>query len=186
MVTDEHARTRKRRPTPPLSVNWLKTEAMRHLQRWPASEQRVRRLMWDRVKRAQSFHGGTRSEAAPMIAQAMTELLASKLVDDGRLAVLWVDSLMRRGTSRRMIQQKLRQKGIDGSHISAAIEAYETDDGSDPERATAMAYAKRRRLGCFRQPPDDSYERRQKDLASMARAGFSYGIAQDVLSTEDG
>lgn len=184
-MDEEEGRKRKRRPTPPLTANWLTTEGMRHLQRWPASEQRVRRLMWDRVKRAQSFHGGTKAEAAPLVAQAMESLLKAKLVDDGRLAVLWVDSLMRRGTSRRMIQQKLRLKGIDGAHIKAAMDGYETDDGSDPERTSAAAYAKRRRLGPFRHPYDDSFERKRKDLASMARAGFSYGIAQAVLTPED-
>ena len=184
-MEESEGRKRKRRPTPPLTATWLKTEAMRHLQRWPASEQRVRRLLWDRVKRAQSFHGGTRAEAAPLVDEAMTSLIASKLLDDGRLAVLWVDSLMRRGTSRRMIQQKLRLKGIDVRHIKAALEGYETDDGSDPERTSAAAYAKRRRLGPYRRPVDDSHERRRKDLASMARAGFSYGVAQDVLSAEE-
>jgi len=180
-MAEQTQKPRKRRPTPPLTVNWLVTEAMRHLQRWPASEQRVRRLLWDRVKRAQSFHGGTKSEAAPLVSEAMASLVAQRVLDDGRLAELWVDSLMRRGTSRRMIVQKLRLKGIASDHITAAIEGYESDDGVDPEYASAMAYAKRRRLGVYRKPVDESYERRQKDLASMARAGFAYSVAQDVL-----
>ena len=45
-----------------------------------------------------------------------------------------------------------------------------------------MAYARRRRLGPFRVPYDDSWERRQKDLASMARAGFGFGLAKKILS----
>ena len=184
-MNDESPKKRKRRPTPPLTANWLKTEAMRHLQRWPASEQRVRRLMWDRVKRAQSFHGGTREEAAPLVNEAMADLVQRKVLNDGRLAELWVDSLMRRGTSRRMIVQKLRLKGIDARHINAAIAGYVPDDGSNPEHSSAAAYAKRRRLGPYRRPVDDSYERRQKDLAAMARAGFSYSIAQDVLSGDE-
>ena len=65
---------RKRRPTPPLSVKWLTLEAVRHLERWPASERRIRELLWKRVKRAQSFHGGTREEAAPLVAEAMQAL----------------------------------------------------------------------------------------------------------------
>jgi regulatory protein len=174
-------REKRRRPTPPLTVGWLCGEAVAHLQRWPASERRVRQLLWKRVGRAQSFHGGTKEEAAALVAEAMAKLVAGSLVDDGRFAQLWVVSLRRRGTSGRMIRQKLRDKGVEGHHIEAALEAYEDDEGVDPERASAMAYAKRRRLGCHRHPFDDSRERRSKDLASMGRAGFSYGVAQDVL-----
>ena len=172
---------RKRRPTPPLSVKWLTLAAVRHLERWPSSERRIRELLWKRVKRAQSFHGGTREEAAPLVAESMQALIESGMVDDGRFATLWVSSLRRRGTSPRMIQQKLRNKGVAHEHIQAAISGYEDDDGEDAEMASARAYAKRRRLGPYRQPPDDSRERRRKDLAAMARAGFSYGVASDVL-----
>ena len=116
-----------------------------------------------------------------MVADAMHALLESGMVDDARFAALWVSSLRRRGTSTRMIQQKLRTKGVAHEHIQSALNAYEDDDGEDAELASARAYAKRRRLGSYRQPYDDSRERRQKDLAAMARAGFSYGVASDVL-----
>ena len=172
---------RKRRPTPPLSESWLRTEAIRHLQRWPASEFRVRRLLWQRVKRAQSFHGGTKEEAAPMVEAALASLIKTKMLDDGRFAQLWVDHLRRRGTSTRMIEKKLREKGVASSHISDALSAYEPDDGGDPEAASALAYAMRRRLGPYRRPYDPDPDRRRKDLAAMARAGFSYGVASDTL-----
>ena len=181
MIDDDPPK--KRRPTPPLSVKWLTLEAVRHLERWPSSERRIRELLWKRVKRAQSFHGGTAGEAAPMVNEAMDALIESGMVDDGRFAQLWVSSLRRRGTSSRMIQQKLRTKGVSLEHIQAAMADYEDDDGEDPEKASARAYARRRRLGVYRQPPDDSYERRQKDLAAMARAGFSYSVASDVLES---
>lgn len=172
---------RKRRPTPPLTASWLCTEAMRHLQRWPASERRVRRLMWKRVGRAQGFHGGTKADAAPLVEEAVASLINGGVLDDGRFARLWVVSLRRRGTSARMISKKLREKGVDGHHIQAALADYEDDNGADPERVSAAAYAKRRRLGPYRVPHDDSRERRAKDLASMGRAGFSYGVSKDVL-----
>ena len=175
-------RARKRRKTPPLSVSWLWSEATRHLQRWPASERRIRRLLWKRVGRAQGFHGGTKADAALLVEGAMAKLISTRMVDDDRFSRLWVVSLRRRGTSARMIQQKLRDKGVDGHHIEAALAAYVDDEGGDAEHCSAEAYAKRRRLGHHRNPYDDSRERRSKDLAAMGRAGFSYGVAQEVLS----
>ena len=172
---------RKRRPTPPLTEGWLRAEAIRHLQRWPASAARVRKLLWQRVRRAQSFHGGTQEEAAPLVEAVLKNLIATKMLDDQRFAQLWVDHLRRRGTSTRMIDKKLREKGLDSAVIAHALQAYTPDDGGDPERASASAYARRRRLGPFRQPFDPDPHRRRKDLAAMARAGFSYGLACDVL-----
>ncbi len=172
---------KKRRPTPPLTASWLQAEAVQYLQRWPASEVRVRRLLWKRIKRAQSFHGGTQEEAAPLVEEVMESLRRNRFVDDARYARLWIDSLRRRGTSQRMIFKKLMEKGVAQHEISAALEAHVPEEGGDPEEVSAVAYAKRRRLGPYRVPLDESWERKQKDLASMARAGFSYGIAQSVL-----
>ncbi len=180
-----YKKEKKTRPPPELTVGWLKSEAIRHLQRWPATEQRIRQLLWKRVGRAQGFHGGERADAIPLVEDAITYLKENRLIDDGRFAELWVNSLRRRGTSGRMVHKKLREKGVAPSHVQAAMAAYEDDDGEDPEKASALAYAKRRRLGPFRVPYDESRERRQKDLAAMARAGFSYGVAQDVIEGDN-
>lgn len=181
-----YKKEKKTRPPPELTVGWLKSEAIRHLQRWPATERRIRQLLWKRVRRAQGFHGGERSDAVPLVEETVAYLIEIRLVDDGRFAKLWVNSLRRRGTSGRMIHKKLCEKGVDPSHIQAAMAEYEDDDGVDPEKASAAAYAKRRRLGPYRTPYDESRERRQKDLAAMARAGFSYGVAQDILEGDNG
>lgn len=158
---------------------------MRHLQRWPASESRVRRLLEQRVRRAQSFHGGTKEEAAPLIEAVIAELRESRILDDDAFARLWVDHLRRRGTSQRMIEKKLWEKGVDRLRVSAALADYVPDEGGDPELDSAVAYATRRRLGPYRKPFDPDPVRRRKDLASMARAGFSYGIASKVLSAPE-
>jgi regulatory protein len=53
----------------------------------------------------------------------------------------------------------------------------------DWETAAARKYAQRRRLGPFRTVVDSSWERRQKDLASMARAGFGFDLSKKILET---
>jgi len=116
-----------------------------------------------------------------MVEAALARLIKTQMLDDGRFAQLWVDHLRRRGTSTRMIEKKLREKGVASSHISHALRAYEPDDGGDPEEASALAYAQRRRLGPYRRPYDPDPNRRRKDLAAMARAGFSYGVASAIL-----
>ena len=44
----------------------------------------------------------------------------------------------------------------------------------------AAALARRRRLGPFR-PAKDRKDRRARDLAAMARAGFDYDLAKKVI-----
>ena len=169
---------RKRRPSPPVSESWLWREAQRYLQRYEASEARVRRLLWKRVQRAQSFHGGTRQEAQPFVEAVIQRLLDAGALNDARFAEAWIDTLRRRGNSTRMISHKLRQKGVAQEVIR---ESLRNEDSADAELEAALAYAKRRRLGPYRIPPDDNHPRRQKDLASMGRAGFAFDIARQIL-----
>jgi regulatory protein len=171
---------RKQRPTPPLSANWLRLQAQVYLQRYAASEHRLRQLLWKRVRRAQSFHGGTQEDAAPLVSQVLLELVASGLVNDSRFALEWALTLQKRGTSKRVIRHKLQEKGLAADHIDQALLQLQ-DSGGDWEQEAAQKYARRRRLGCFRSEPDSSWDRRQKDLASMARAGFGFEMAKRVL-----
>ncbi len=53
----------------------------------------------------------------------------------------------------------------------------------EPELAAALACARRRRLGPYRPPPARK-SMRQKDLASLARAGFAYDVARRVVEAE--
>jgi regulatory protein len=47
----------------------------------------------------------------------------------------------------------------------------------------AVAFARRRRLGPFR--VKDREEKKARDLASMARAGFAYALARKVIESTD-
>ncbi|MCA9558512.1 MAG: RecX family transcriptional regulator, partial [Myxococcales bacterium] len=78
---------------------------------------------------------------------------------------------------------KMRQRGLPADLIDAALEAADAEV-EDPDLAAAARYARRRRLGPFR-PAEARAERREKDLAALGRAGFSYAIARRVIDAED-
>ena len=89
----------------------------------------------------------------------------------------------RRGNSSRIIRGKLKQKGLDDGVIDLALVAL-GDGDEDPEQTAAIRFARRRRLGPFslRQPEDGEQEnQREKHLAAMARAGFSYAMAKCII-----
>ncbi|MHA1114431.1 MAG: regulatory protein RecX, partial [Alphaproteobacteria bacterium] len=50
--------------------------------------------------------------------------------------------------------------------------------------AAAIAYARRRRLGPWRVAAARA-ERRERDLAALARAGFNYDLARRVVDAPD-
>ncbi len=132
--------------------------------------------MWRRVRRSAEDHG-EHPEARDFVENVLAEFVKSGALNDIRFAGAWVETLRRRGTSRSMIRSKLFAKGISSQDIDAAL----AEEVGECEQNSAEAYAKRRRLGKHRKPFDDSRERYQKDLASMGRAGFSYGVACEVL-----
>ena len=104
-------------------------------------------------------------------------------LNDANFAETKVSSLRRQGRSRHVIKQKLAIKGISAKLVDAALE--QNADGEDPQEVelkAARALARKRRLGPFRDKPADE-ERKRKDFAVLARAGFSASIVREALST---
>ncbi len=100
-------------------------------------------------------------------------------MDDAAFAAAKVRSLRRRGGSARAIGAKLAAKGVDRETVGAVLAGQE--DGSEDE--AALAYAKRRRLGPFRQSSSRAAAR-ERDLAAMARAGFALSLARRVIDAD--
>jgi len=150
----------------------------------------MRRVLHRRADRALAWHGGDRDAAAALVEQVLAELLAARLLDDARFARAWVDDLDRRGIPRRSMRQRLLSKGVDAALIDDALNARD-QQVVEPELARACAYARRRRLGAARpehRRPDDPAlrrARRDKDVAALCRAGFSVGVALQVIDCPD-
>jgi regulatory protein len=76
------------------------------------------------------------------------------------------------------------EKGLSEDDITYALDALEEETQSENlERDAAIALARRRRLGPWRLP-EKREDMKEKDLAAMARAGFSYDLARDVIEAE--
>lgn len=125
-----------------------------------------------------------------MVEQVLQELLACGLLDDRRLTHAWVESLHRRGVPARAMRARLLARGLDGAFLTEGLERL-GQETAEPELLRACTYAQRRRIGAARadrrRPTDPAGARRQreKDLASLCRAGFSLGIALRVVDSDD-
>lgn len=151
-------------PKPPATPAYLERVALWYLERYAGSEARLRRVLRDRVRRSFAAHGAPGpDEGAQWIDAVVVKLRRLAYIDDEKLTRSRVKTFRARGKSTRAIRSALRQQGIDPALIDAALDA-----GDDLE--AARIYARRRRLASGK-----------KDLAKLARAGFSYDVARRVL-----
>lgn len=187
---DRKARTKRVRN---VTARSLENVATHYLQRFSASSANLRRVLLRRIERARRAEATVAPDAEAAIETIIEKFVRLKLIDDAAYAAGKATALRRRGTSRRTIGGKLRLAGIDGDGIDQAIEAADAetrplmasdDEGPDAELRAALRLAERRRLGPYRAEKERA-ERRQRDLASLARAGFSFDIARKVIDASD-
>jgi regulatory protein len=155
----------------------LESAALRYLERFDCSVARLRKVLGERVTQAARAGAAEADQAPAVVEELLARYQASGLIDDQRFAKNFVDGQRLRGASRRVIEQKLRQRGIPPQIVQELLPQRESVDN---ELAAAHAFAKRRRLGPHRKPETRDAHRR-KDLLAMARAGFDYETAQRVL-----
>lgn len=159
--------------------------ALRYLERFDSSAQNLRRVLRGHVARAARAHAGLDVPAAERLVDELVERYqASGLIDDGRYAESLARGLRMRGASDRGIRYKLRARGVSADVVDAALAAAGCDS-ADPELDAARAFTRRRRLGPYR-PERERAERYQRDLAALARAGFSFDTARRALEIPDG
>jgi regulatory protein len=176
-------RTMSRGSPRPYDAARLERSALRYLERYAASAERLRRVLERRVRRTEADP----AEAAPMIAAVIGRLEALGLLDDRRYAEAKAAALSRRGGSARAIRARLGQAGVAAPLIEAAL-AGRDEDPARAERAAAVAHARRKRLGPFRderRPGHGRAERREHDIAAMARAGFAVALCRAVVDAAD-
>ncbi|WP_375275496.1 RecX family transcriptional regulator [Methylorubrum thiocyanatum] len=189
MITRTVSTRREARPEPPVTAAWLERVATHYLDRYGASSEMLRRVLLRRVERRCRSRDEDPGAQAGLIDETVARAQRAGLVDDARFAAARLRGLRRRGTSTRQAQARLAAKGIDAETIAATLaEEREGAEGAeagepDTEERAARAYARRRRLGPYR-PPGTREANRERDLAAMARAGFSYGLAKSVIGGE--
>lgn len=162
----------------------LKDAALHYLGRYAASTARLRQVMLRRIRRSAQANELDPQPLLDELERVIAMLIRTGLLNDESFAEGRVRSLNRRGGSRRQIAGKLAAAGVAQATTTRALAALE-EDTPDAEFAAAVAYAKRRRLGAYRTQPDETPERRRKDLMAMARAGFALGLARQALAGEE-
>jgi regulatory protein len=162
----------KRKSVKRLSESYLRNSALYYLQRHPTSVSHFIEVMDRKMKRSLRAH--TDQDIAPfqafIKAQLVPEFVRAGFLNDELYAKALADTYRRKGLPERAVAMKLKMKGV---------EAPPPPEDHD-ELAAAHIYAKRKKLGPYAVRARDP----QKDLAALARAGFSYDVCKQVMNSD--
>jgi regulatory protein len=107
---------------------------------------------------------------------ALAKLSDVGYLNDERFAELWIENrLAHRPRGKRMLEQELRQKGIDRQIVDETVAGMDIDD-----RAAALELA-RKRLKSVQSLPLDVQKKKLTGI--LARRGFDYGVIRATLET---
>ena len=109
-----------------------------------------------------------------IIESIILKLEKNKFIDDDRYSSTKILSLSNSGKSKNFIFNYLIKKGVNKTQIQNNLNLMQQDN-DNWELNSAKIFAKKKKL----LEKDQSYE---KNLAKMARAGFSYDICKKILS----
>lgn len=167
----------------------LRRVAEHHLSRHPSSKSNLVRVLTRRVANHVRKNAVPMPDGVPaMIASVVDALVADGFVDDQRLAEAKTRSMRARGKSAVAVKTKLRERGVEATVVAAVLDAETSAGGVERTRLeieleAARTLVRKKKLGPFRKDP--TRETHQKDLAAVARAGFSYDVAKRALSEGD-
>lgn len=186
--TPEHP-PRKRKVPRKVTPSYLMNAAVYYLQRFAASRASLGRVLERKCLRSIAYHGGDMDTCRAWIADVCNTLERQGFLNDRSFAEARARSLAAQGKAGRAIRLTLAQKGVERDVIDAALgrlaeEIGRPEDGN-PDLVAAVIYARKRRLGPWRLDAAVRADKREKDLAALARQGFSPDVAFTVIDAED-
>lgn len=177
---DKTPATRQKQPRK-ISAKYLENAALYYLQRYASSSENLRKVLTRKVQKSCTFHKVEADEFYPVIDKLILRYISSGLLNDTAYAEGRVASLRRQGLSKQGIAAKLQVKGLKRAEIEKALAEVDAEKGENAELQAALTLARKKKIGRFRTKPDADIKLRQKELAAMGRAGFSYETARQAL-----
>lgn len=163
----------------------LENIALYYLERYSSSAANLQKVLMRRVHKSVRHHEDLdREEAREWVDETVEKMKGLGYVNDEAYAEMKSRAFHRQGKPPRAISQALAAKGVDRETTASALETLADERGErDLELSAAITFARKKRLGPHRLA-EDREERKQKDMATLGRNGFSYETARKVLEAE--
>ena len=156
----------------------LENIALFYLERYESSQARLKQVLLRRIAKARRADTDVPEDAPKWVEAVCEKMVHLGYVNDKRYAENVWRSYSAAGKSVRWIVGKLKQAGVAEDVIAQCMDAESDTDSLDLKAARLLVSKKK--LGHYR-PKDQQSAYAQKDLAKLARAGFSYETAQKAL-----
>ncbi len=168
-----------KRPARKPTEERLMKSALHYLDRYGSSRENLRRVLERKVMRVARELDLDPAGFSDMIDRTVERCASSGLVDDRLFAEARIASERRKGRSARRINAVLQAKGIE-----AELAEHLMADEEEGDLAAACIAARKKRFGPWRKGAADA-ERQRKEIASLCRQGFAFGIARKVVEADD-
>ena len=146
--------------------------AVDYLSKYNSSKKNLINVLKRKIFRSE-ISNFEKSKLINFIDNIIINLEKNKIIDDNRYSSTKIMSLSNAGKSKNFIFNYLIKKGIDKLDIQDNLNLIHKDN-KDWELESAKIFVKKKKL----LDKNKSYE---KNLAKMARAGFSYDICKKIL-----
>ena len=146
--------------------------AIYYLSKYSSSKKNLEFILKKKIRRL-SDEKKIRFQLYNEIQIIIEKLEKLNLINDQIFVESKIQSLQYQAKSKNFITQYLLKKGIDKQLIDKQITLF-YENNKNLEKENALKFAKKRNL----LNNDQDY---QKKLSKMARAGFSYDIAKEIL-----
>ncbi len=175
----------KRKRPKKITASYLYNSGLAYLQRFPTSVSHFRKVMGRKIDNSCKEHPEQeKTVCAALLEDTITEFMRIGLLDDQAYLQGMIHSLQRRGLSRQALFFKLQQKGFGQSEIQEKMATLNPEaNPEDNEYVAALRFLRKKRKGGFAALDKTDETDNRKTLAAMARAGFSYHMAQKALET---
>ncbi|MBO0334952.1 RecX family transcriptional regulator [Sneathiella sp. CAU 1612] len=172
---------RPRKPVEP-TPKWLRDQALRYLNRFPATSRKMAQHLFNKAAPQREHFDLPEEKLKEDIAKVVEDMIKAGFINDSEFAASKVRIMARQGRSVAQIGLKLQEMEFSDNDQSDALDAL-GDDRQALDRRAAARFVKRRRFGPYK-PEETRAERRNKELASLARQGFSFDVATLVIDAE--
>lgn len=164
----------RRRATTPLDAAALDRIALRYVERFATTRARLADYLRRKI-RERGWDG------EPVDPAAIAERFAALgYVDDRAFGEARAAAMARRGLGARRVAGALRAAGVAGEDADAIA-----PEIADRAAASAIAYARRKRIGPFASAAPDR-DARERQIVAMVRAGHDFDMARRLIAIAPG
>ncbi len=146
--------------------------AIYYLSKYSSSKKNLELILKKKIRRL-TEEKKTRFELYNQLKNIIDKLEKQNIINDKTYTESKIYSLFNQLKSKNYIKQYLILKGINGKLVDEQISLF-YEINHNKEKENAFKYAKKKNLL-------NKQENYKKNLSKMARAGFSYEIAKEIL-----